>query len=318
VTTSSQPWFPGASVAAQGAFPPLRGARVEQLEHPRGAVATGLDESVSDAVRLRATERALLNVLEDLGAEESQQEASQKAMLNILDDLAAEKQCLEQTQQVVVRSELAARALLREKDALVKEIHHRVKNNLQVISSLLNLQARTFSDPTMRAAFNASQNRVQAIALVHEKLYQSATLSHIDFAEHIVSVVDSLFSAYDASERGITREYDLTGPPLAVDLAIPCGLIVNELVSNCLKHAFVGRTSGIVRVSFCRLEPQRVELKISDDGGGLPAEIDPCSTASLGLDLVFTFAEQIAAEVEVERSPGTTFRFNFPEAGSSE
>ncbi len=259
-----------------------------------GVTLAALDRVEGDPLRLDATARALLN---------------------ILDDLFAEKLALEREMQ---RSQQAARLLLREKDALVKEIHHRVKNNLQVISSLLNLQARTLSDPAVRVAFNASQNRVHAIALVHEKLYQSATLSHIDFAEHIVSVVDSLFSAYEASERGISREYDMTGPPLAIDLAIPCGLIVNELVSNCLKHAFRGRVSGAIRISFRRLEAQRIELIIGDDGVGLPSNVEPRSTQSLGLDLVFTFAEQIAADVAVERVNGTTFRFNFPECGFSE
>ncbi|MEI9936893.1 MAG: sensor histidine kinase [Pseudomonadota bacterium] len=317
MTASFEPWF----VATPGSTPGVPPSRTSWIDPPKPEHRSALDvleATETDRLRLGATERALLNILEDFGAEKSQQEATQKAMLNILDDLAAEKRCLEQTQRYVVRSELAARALLREKDTLVKEIHHRVKNNLQVISSLLNLQARTFSDPTMRAAFNASQNRVQAIALVHEKLYQSATLSHIDFAEHIVSVVDSLFSAYDASERGITREYDLTGPPLAIDLAIPCGLIVNELVSNCLKHAFRDRVSGAIRICFRRRAALRVELTIADDGIGLPRDIEPRSTETLGLDLVFTFAEQIAADVAVERLNGTTFRLSFPEGGANE
>ncbi len=272
----------------------------------------------AERLRLAATERALLNILEDFGCEKSQLEDTQKAVLNILDDLATEKRRLELTQQEMIRSEAAARALIREKETLVKEIHHRVKNNLQVISSLLNLQARTLSDPEVRAAFSASQSRVQTIALVHEKLYQSVSLSHIDFAEHIVTLVDSLFSAYEASEGGITREYDLTGPPLAIDLAIPCGLIVNELVSNCLKHAFLGRASGLVRITFRQLEAQRIELTIGDDGLGLSAEIEPGSTESLGLDLVFTFAEQIAAEVRIDRTTGTKFCFNFPEGGACE
>jgi two-component sensor histidine kinase len=193
-----------------------------------------------------------------------------------------------------------------------------VKNNLQVICSLLNLQARSLSDPTVRAAFNASQSRVHAIALVHEKLYQSENFSHIDFAEHIVTLVDGLCSAYDASERGISPMYELTGPPLAIDLAIPCGLIVNELVSNCLKHAFLGRSSGKVQVSFRRLPARRVELTIGDDGAGLPPALDPRLTESLGLDLVFTFAEQIAADVEIDRTSGTRFCFTFPEGGTRE
>jgi len=278
----------------------------------------GVHEAAANRLRLGATELALLNILEDFSAEKSEHAATQRAVLNLLDDLATEKLRLEQTQQEMVRSELAARALLREKESLVKEIHHRVKNNLQVISSLLNLQARTLSDPDTRAAFEASQNRVQSIALVHEKLYRSENLSHIDFGEHIVTLVDSLFSTYDATERGISREYELTGPPLAIDLAIPCGLIVNELVSNCLKHAFHECASGSIRITFRRLEARRIELTIADDGVGLPAELDPSATDSLGLDLVFTFADQIAAKVAIEHGSGTKFSFNFPEDGAHE
>jgi two-component sensor histidine kinase len=239
-------------------------------------------------------------------------------VLNILEDLETERKRLEQTQQAVVRSELAARCALREKEALLKEVHHRVKNNLQVISSLLNLQARSLSDPQVKAIFNTSQNRVQAIALVHEKLYQSANLSHIDFAAHVVTLVDGLFRAYGALERGIVCEYQLKGPLIGIELAIPCGLIVNELVSNCLSHAFPDRSHGLIRIGLCALPGERVELTIGDDGVGLPPALDPRKTQSLGLDLVFTFAEQIGAEVQVNSHLGTQFCFNFAEHGVSE
>ena len=316
--TTAVPLLGEAPVFPFGFAPPRDEACIEHVGH-RQRIASRADvDGQADRLRLDAAERALVNMLEDFGAEKRQLEDTQRAVLNILEDLEVEKLALVHSRQEMQRSEQAARALLREKDALVKEIHHRVKNNLQVISSLLNLQARTLSDPTVRAAFNASQSRVHAIALVHEKLYQSATLSHIDFSGHIVSVVDSLFRAYDASERGISQEFDMTGPPLAIDLAIPCGLIVNELVSNCLKHAFRDRPSGAIRIAFHRLEAQRLELTVGDDGVGLPADFDPSSTESLGLDLVFTFAEQISATVAVERGNGTTFRFTFPECGFSE
>jgi two-component sensor histidine kinase len=180
------------------------------------------------------------------------------------------------------------------------------------------LQARSLTDPAVKAIFSASQNRIQAIALVHEKLYRSASLSHIDFADHIVTLVDGLFHAYDATDHGIAREYDLSGPRLAIDLAIPCGLIVNELVSNCLKHGFRGRPSGLIRVAFRRLGAERLELRVEDDGVGLPADLDPSQTRSLGLDLVSTFAEQIGAEMKVERRLGTRFRFSFSELGPNE
>src|ERR1700687_2236567 len=129
------------------------------------------------------------------------------------------------------------RASLKEKEVLLKEVHHRVKNNLQVISSLLNLQARHLNDPAAREIFNESQNRVLSIALVHEKLYQSADLSHIDFAEYVAVLVDNLLHTHDATKRGIVRELELGGTRLTIDLAIPCGLIITELITNCMKHA---------------------------------------------------------------------------------
>lgn len=201
---------------------------------------------------------------------------------------------------------------------LLKEIHHRVKNNLQVISSLLNLQARYLADPAAREIFNESQNRVQSIALVHEKLYQSANLSHIDFGDYVMALVDNLFHTHDASERGIARTVDIGGVKLAIDLAIPCGLVVNELVTNSLKHAFPRERTGNVRVLLQRAQdPRRLVLSVEDDGVGIPPDVDPRNTRSLGLDLVFTFAEQIEAEVEVVRTAGTTFRFTFDSGGAS-
>jgi two-component sensor histidine kinase len=286
-------------------------AEKERLQDTQRAILNILEDSGLEKLRLEETERAVLNILEDFGSEKRRLEDTQKAVLNILDDLGVEKSRLEDSQREVVRSEQAVRGSLREKEVLLKEIHHRVKNNLQVISSLLNLQARYLTDPAAREIFNESQNRVQSIALVHEKLYQSANLSHIDFAEYVVSLVDNLFHTHDAAERGIRRELDLGGVRLAIDLAIPCGLIINELITNCLKHAFRGRPGGVVEIAMHRLDGGALELVVADDGNGMPADLDPRHTQSLGLDLVFTFAEQIEAEVAIAREGGTRFRFTF-------
>ncbi len=275
------------------------------------------EEAAAERARLASTERALLNILEDFAAEKDRLEDTQRAVMNILDDLALEKARLESAQAELLRSEQAIRRSLREKEVLLKEIHHRVKNNLQVISSLMNLQARHLSDPTARQFFAESQSRVRSIALVHEKLYRSADLSHVDFADYVTTLVEQLFFAHDADERHITRSLALGGTHLGIDLAIPCGLIVNELVTNCLKHAFRGRERGHVEVRARPAAGGLVELSIADDGVGLPRGFDPRATDSLGLDLVFTFAEQIDATVEIASDVGTTFRFCFKTPGGS-
>jgi len=256
--------------------------------------------------------RAMLNILEDAAAEKDHLRDAQKAVLNILDDLEVEKARLVDVQQEMLRSEHAARASLGEKELLLREIHHRVKNNLQVISSLLSLQARHLPDAAARAIFAQSQNRVQSIALVHEQLYLSGDLAHVDFERYVESLIDNLFYTYDADERGIGREIDVGGVQLPIDLAIPCGLLVNELVTNSLKHGFPGGRRGAIRVLLRVDGPGMVCLTVADDGVGVPPGLDLRRTRSLGLDLVFTFAEQLDATIEVRRQGGTAFDVRFP------
>jgi two-component sensor histidine kinase len=273
-----------------------------------------LDDAGSEKLRLEETQRAILNIADDGEAERGRLRESQRAVLNILDDLGVEKALLQKTQGEVVRSEQIVRASLREKEVLLKEIHHRVKNNLQVISSLLNLQARYLPDPAARAIFSQSQNRVQSIALVHERLYESADLSHVNFSKYLTVLLDNIFDTYDATSRGIGKVIDVGDANLTVDIAVPCGLIVNELVTNALKHAFPDGRKGVVRVSLREQQEGTLELTIQDDGAGIPSGIDPRNTVSLGLDLVTTFAEQLSAEVDIVREGGTSFRFRFPKA----
>lgn len=274
-----------------------------------------LDDVGSEKQRLEDTQRAILNIADDGEEERVRLRESQKAVLNILDDLGAEKALLEKTQSEVVRSEQIVRASLREKEVLLKEIHHRVKNNLQVISSLLNLQARYLPDPAARAIFSQSQNRVQSIALVHERLYESADLSHVNFAKYVVVLLDNIFDTYGATSRGISKVIDIGDENLTVDVAVPCGLIVNEVVTNALKHAFPDGRKGTVRVSLRTAPDEMLDLTIEDDGVGIPPGIDPRNTVSLGLDLVTTFAEQLNAKVEIVREGGTSFRFRFRKEG---
>ena len=216
------------------------------------------------------------------------------------------------------KAEGVIRKSLREKEVLLKEVHHRVKNNLQVISSLLKLQAMNVSDVAARDVFAQSRSRVHSIALVHEKLYQSKDLSHVDFDDYARVLVESLFHAHEAAERGISPVIHIDERILAVDAAIPCGLIINELVTNALRHGFPDGRTGSVQVALRRIGSERpgwIELRVTDDGVGLPADVDPRSVASLGLDLVFTFAEQLDAEVDVRRDHGTAFYVRFPCGG---
>ena len=275
------------------------------------AVLNILDDFGVERQAQEASHKAILNIAEDGEAERERLRETQRAVLNILDDLGTEKTLLEKTQGEVVRSEKAMRASLREKEVLLKEIHHRVKNNLQVISSLLNLQARYLPDRAAREIFRASQHRVQSIALVHEKLYQSADLSHVDFNDYTATLIENLFETFDAGQRGIAKTIDIRDIRLSVDIAIPCGLIVNELVTNALKHAFPGGREGTVRVILREGADGALDLTVGDDGVGMPAGMDPRKTSSLGLDLVFTFADQLDAEVEIGRQGGSSYRFRF-------
>jgi len=224
-------------------------------------------------------------------------------------------------QDITVRKELEAQieartcqisTALREKEVLLKEVHHRVKNNLQIISSLLNLQASHLGDPAARAMLAESQGRVHSIALVHEKLYQSANFSVLDFDDYVRALIATLLHALDAANRGISSKVEVEAAALSVDKAIACGLIINELVTNSLKHAFPGPGTGTVSVCFRPHDAKALELLVEDDGVGFPADVDPRHTDSLGLDLVFLLAGQLGAAVDVQREPGTAFRFRFP------
>jgi two-component sensor histidine kinase len=279
------------------------------------ALGNILEDFGTEKLRLEDMQKAILNIADDGEAERELLRKSQKAVLNVLDDLGVEKALLEKTQIEVRRSEQTVRASLREKEVLLKEIHHRVKNNLQVISSLLNLQARYLPDPAARAIFSQSQNRVQSIALVHERLYESADLSHVDFGKYVAVLLDNIFDTHDALGRGIAKVIDVGEVHLTVDVAIPCGLIVNELVTNALKHAFPDGRAGEVRVSLSENPEGTLNLMVADDGVGMPAGLDPRNTVSLGLDLVVTFAEQLNAEVTINRENGTQFGFRFRKLG---
>ena len=202
------------------------------------------------------------------------------------------------------------RATLREKDVLIEEVHHRVKNNLQVITSLLGLQARTIKDPATRKKFEESRYRIQAMAILHEILYESASLAEIDFADYVRKLVEHLVRSYGAASR-IRTEVHLESLQCHRDVALPCGLIVNELLSNAFKYAFPGRTIGEIRVALQREQPGTVHLTVRDNGVGLPPGLDWKTSPTLGLRLVRTLARQIDAEVKTSGRTGTLFSITF-------
>jgi two-component sensor histidine kinase len=193
---------------------------------------------------------------------------------------------------------------LNEKEVLLKEIHHRVKNNLQVISSLLSLQGDYAGDEASAKLFGESQDRIRAMALVHEKLYQSKDLARVDFAEYVRSLTQYLLQSHRADTSSIALEIDAEVIQLSLDAAIPCGLIVNELVSNALKHAFPAGTTGEVRVTL-RSEGDTVKLSVRDNGVGLPDDLDLGYTETLGLQLVNSLVRQLDGTMTVDGKDGT-------------
>jgi two-component sensor histidine kinase len=190
------------------------------------------------------------------------------------------------------------RASLREKEVMLKEIHHRVKNNLQVISSLLSLQSEHLPDERVRRVLRDSQNRVRSMAIIHQRLYQSTNLAEINFAGYVDELCSQLFRTYGAHGKNIQLATRADEIFLEVDKAIPCGIILNELVSNALKYAFPGDGGGTVTVEFCQEGPE-IRLVVSDDGTGMPENFELRSAESLGLRLVNMLTEQVAGRVTV-------------------
>lgn len=205
------------------------------------------------------------------------------------------------------------KASLKEKEILLREIHHRVKNNLQVISSLLSLQSTCIRDSQLKEMIRESQDRIRSMALIHEKLYNSRNLADIDLEEYVEGLVHGLMRSYGADSGVIDLKIEVGDVSLGVDTAIPCGLIINELVSNCLKHAFSDGRRGVITVALHSVDGS-TELMVRDNGVGMPETVDFRNTESLGLRLVTILAEdQLKGKIALEREGGTTFRITFGE-----
>ncbi len=214
------------------------------------------------------------------------------------------------------------KASLYEKEVLLKEIHHRVKNNMQVICSLLNLQSASISDPKTLELLQEGQNRVASMALVHEQLYESEDLARIDFGDYIQNLAANLLSSYDVSSDAIALKINVDNVLLGVDAAIPCGLIINELVSNSLKYAFPPSpqrglrispgNQGEIRIDFHAENDNHLHLTVSDNGVGFPQDLDFQNTETLGLQLVTALTGQLSGTIKLERNMGTKFKITFP------
>lgn len=208
------------------------------------------------------------------------------------------------------QSERLIRDALKEKDLLLGEIHHRVKNNLQIVHSLLDMQAEMTTDTGAASALRDSQARIQSMALIHQTLYQSHDFAKVDFGVFLDTLMRHLQSSYSRGDLSLSSRSDTVR--LAIDRAIPCGLIVNELVTNALKHAFPDHREGSVLVDMRLLDDNRVEVAVIDDGVGIPESVNLKALNSLGMQLVQVLSEQLHAELIIQRSNPTRISFSFP------
>lgn len=210
--------------------------------------------------------------------------------------------------------EKALRISLKEKEALIKEVHHRVKNNLQIISSLLNLQAGYIHDEHYKKLFQESQNRIKSMVLVHEKLYQSKDLTAINLRDYINGLLKYLCHSYGIESNRIVIKTDIEDITMNIDIAIPCGLIITELVSNSLTHAFVEpyrRSRAKITIKIHLDRKDKAALIVSDNGIGFPDGLDFKKTESLGMQLVCALTEQLSGDMKLNRDKGTTFTITF-------
>ncbi|MFO1422618.1 MAG: PAS domain S-box protein [Candidatus Competibacteraceae bacterium] len=251
--------------------------------------------------------------------ERKRAELELKSYRDQLETLVGERTAALETVNAQLRREVAERqraeqktkASLQEKEVLLKEIHHRVKNNLQVIISLLDLQADVVGEQATREKFRESRDRVRSMALIHERLYRAADLASIDFAEYVRNLTDSLFSSYTSANRLITLQTNIEPLSISVEHAVPCGLIINELITNALKYAFPPDRAGIIGVELKKSGEKRVMLRVWDNGVGLPPAVDPQHSETLGLTIVATLIRQLRGNLTLQRVGGTEFTISF-------
>jgi two-component sensor histidine kinase/CheY-like chemotaxis protein len=275
-----------------------RNTELIQANESLSSVNTALSREIVERKRAEAAVKRYHDQLEELVRERTAELAQTNASLK------AEIVERERAEQKVLAS-------LREKEILLKEIHHRVKNNLQIISSLLELQCGYIHDDQALRFFWESQDRIKTMALVHERLYSSTDLASINVCEYLESLASHLLHSYAVDPGRVALVFDVGEFCLGIEEAIPCGLIVNELVSNSLKHAFPGGRSGKISVSCRTAADDLVVLRVSDDGVGIPADLDIMHTETLGLQIVNLLARQLHGTIEFVNDAGASFTISF-------
>jgi len=210
------------------------------------------------------------------------------------------------------KSQITVETTLREKEILLRELHHRVKNNMQIIASLLHLQSQYVKEEESKLILRESQGRVHSMAMIHEKIYQSR-LSDVNLEEYLENMVSDIFYSYGIKKGTINFEIDVLEVHINIDTAIPCGLILNELLTNSLKYAFHERDKGKITVKLTLGDDHFFTLFVSDDGVGLPPDLDIANAPTLGLQIITVLVRQMGGDMHVGNEPGATFHIRFPE-----
>jgi two-component sensor histidine kinase len=237
-----------------------------------------------------------------------------KKLLSLIDEFAGitmMKWELESKERKRKEAEEYLKKSLAEKDVLLREVHHRVKNNMQIISSILRMQSRTIEDPKLKEFLQESQNRIHSMALIHENLYSNESLANIKFANYVQGLSGNIARTY-ANQQAIVRfDYQIEDAYLPIDIAIPCGLIINELISNSFKYAFKNSNKGTIGIYFNLLNNDKYQLTVFDDGTGIAKDLDITKTKSLGMKIIHKLVKQIDGELETDFSNGTKFIIKF-------
>lgn len=237
-----------------------------------------------------------------------------KKLFSLIDELADNilmKRKLEEKELKRREAEERLKKSLEEKEILLKEVHHRVKNNMQIISSILKMQQRQVEDPKLKEVLEESQNRIRSMALVHENLYSTKNLAKILFSNYVRSMAGNLSHTFSGSQNNIRLQFDVEDVYMPLDIGIPCGLIINELLSNSFKYAFPDNNNGIISIRLKNINNDNYELIVSDNGIGIDGSFDIKKTKSLGMKIVTKLVQQIEGNLDYDFSNGTRFTIKF-------